>query len=232
MRLKLKFGPNTEKFDRKTNDYVNGFVHNVLGKGNKWHDVFSPYSISTMHGGKLDPESETIQYPNGGCFFVASDDKDFITNLLCGLIDNPDAKVQSMKYLGYESYNIGAKRTYDVLRLECVRLKRGDKEITQEDENYIPELTAHCIKKLKRCGIPNSDAESISIEPFHREKWKTVFVKMKEGTEKQSITPCSTIMVILKGKKSAREKLLNVGFGTSTGCGFGFALTKEDKFNF
>lgn len=229
MRLKLKFGPNTEKFDKPTNGYVNGFVHFVLGKENKWHDKFSPYSVSPMHGGTLDKESGFVQFPNGGYFIVASDDKEFINDFLNGLVENPDLKLQSMPYLGFESYNLDASKYFDLIRLECVRLKRDDKEVTQEDGKFLEYLTAHCIAKLTRSGISEDDAKSIKMEPFHPERWRTSYVKMKPGTEKQSITPASTVMVVLRGKKVARAKLLNLGFGNSTGCGFGFALTKNDN---
>lgn len=229
MRLKIKFGPNTEKFDKPTNGYVNGFVHKVLGENNPWHDKFSPYSISTMHGGKLDKESGHVQFPNGGYFIVASDDKAFMNDFLSGLFDNPDLKLQTMPYLGFESYNLDACRYFDLLRVECIRLKRDDKEITHEDERFVEDLTAHTRTKLKRCGIPEEDANSIRLEPFHKERWHTSLVKMKSGTDSQSFTPASTIMVVVRGKKSARAKLLNLGFGNSTGCGFGFALTKSDN---
>ena len=229
MRIKIKFGPNVEKFNKPTNDYVNGFIHSTLGDGNKWHDAFSPYSVSTMHGGCLDKESGMIQFPEGGYFVVSSDNEEFISDLLCGLAMITNAKLQTMPYLGFESYSCGASSFYDIVRIENLRLKRDNKEIVYKDSGFVSYLLEHSKKKLKRSGILDDVAETLTFQPFHPENWKTKLVKMKVGTEKENITPSSTIMLVVKGKKEAREKLLNLGFGTSTGSGFGFAMTKNDN---
>ena len=229
MRIKIKFGPNSEMFDKPTNDYVNGFIHSVLGEGNKWHDAFSPYSVSTMHGGVFDKESGMIQFPNGGHFVVSSDNEEFLSDLLCGLAMTSEAKLQTMKYLGFDSYSCGASSYFDVLRVENIRLKKDDKEITFKDDGFIDTLLEHTKKKLKHNGIEDADAETIKFQPFHPENWKVKLVKMKCGTEKENITPSSTIMVVVRGKKVAREKILSLGLGSSTGSGFGFAITKNDK---
>ena len=229
MRIKIKFGPNTEKFSKPTNDYVNGFVHNVLGKENKWHDSFSPYSIYAMHGGNFEKESGMIQFPNGGYFIVSSDNEEFISDIFCGLASLTNEKLQSMPYAGFETYSCGSSSFYDVIRAENVRVKDKNKEITINDEQFVNVLLEHAKKKLINCGISEEDANSLKFEPFHKENWKVKMVKMKYGSDKQSITPSSTIMLVVKGKKIAREKLISLGLGNSTGSGFGFITTKNDN---
>lgn len=231
MTIKLNFGPNTELFDKPTNDYVNGFVHTILGKNNKWHDSFSPYSVSTMYGGKYDKESNMIQFKDGGFFCVSSDNQEFISDFLFGLLKHTDIKLQTMKFINFECVANKISRMYDIVRITNIRLKmpKTNKEITFEDEDFLNVLLENCKKKLINNSIPESDANTLKFQPFHQENWKTKLVKMKFGTENESITPVSTIMLVIRGKKSVREKLLNLGFGNSTGCGFGFATTNKIK---
>lgn len=229
MIIKLNFAPNTELFDKPTNDYVNGFVHTVLGKNNKWHDSFSPYSVSTMHGGKYDKDTNMIQFKNGGFFCVSSDNEEFLSDFLCGLSEQTDLKLQTMQFIGFECIANKTSRLYDVVRITNIRLKspKTNKEITFDDEDFLNILLEHSKKKLINNGISEGDVDTIKFQPFHKENWKKKLVKLKFGCENQSITPSSTIMLVIKGKKAAREKLINLGFGNSTGCGFGFATTKK-----
>lgn len=231
MRIKINFSPNTESFTGPVNDYVNGFIHKCLGGGNKWHDTFSPYAISQMKGGVLNPDTGFIDFPDGGHIVVAVDktEAEFITALLKGLVNMSDGRVQTMRYEGMSSYSVNECDKFDITRIECVRLMDNGKAVTCEDEDFLRLLRDHTVKKLKRCGVSDSDAESIRLEPFHREKWKVKYVKMKNYNEHPVITPASNIMVVVRGNREARRKILNLGYGQSTGCGFGFPRLKEDN---
>lgn len=231
MRFKLNFSPNTEPLTKPINDAVNGFVHKCLGENNKWHDTFSPYCVSQMQGGVLDTNTGMIQYPNGGYFIISVDkeEKEFITALLNGLVNMTDGYIQTMKYEGFSSYSVNEHDKFDITRINCVRLMDGDKAVTCNDDNFLQLLRTHTVKKLKRCGVSDNDAESIVLEPFHTENWRVKYVKLKNYNEHPVVTPASNIMVIVKGNRPARKKLLSLGYGQSTGCGFGFPKMKEDN---
>ena len=231
MRITIKVGPSLEENKGSLNDLVNGFIHNVLGPGNKWHDTFSPYSISTLHGGKLNKATGRISFPKGGKFVISSDNQEFLADMFTGLASVTDGKVGTMPLLGFETYSCGASPKFDLVRVENIRLKDNGKEITFKDENYLSKLREHCIKKLIRNGISEEDALSIKLEAFYPENWKVKYVKMKTGTKSENITPASTIMLVVKGNKEARNKMFNLGYGISTGSGFGFAITKKDNIN-
>lgn len=224
-RIKLNFGPNTEKLEGSMVDAVNGFIHNILGPENKWHDTFSPYSISKLHGGSYDKETKTTNYPNGGYLVVSSSNSDFTDDLLCGMLSAMDAKLLSMPYLGYTRYNVTTFPDYDIVHIENLRLKRLDKEITFMDANYIDDLRKHCIKKLMNNGISQEEAESLAFEPVSMDKWRVEYVKMKTGTPRQNVTPSSNITLKVSGSRVARAKMFELGYGLSTGSCFGFAFT-------
>lgn len=231
MRFKLNFSPNTEPLTKPINDSVNGFIHKCLGENNKWHNSFSPYCVSQMQGGVFDPTTGMIQYPNGG-FLIISVDKDeteFITALLNGLVTMSDGYIQTMRYEGFSSYTVNEHDKFDIVRISCVRLMDGKRAVTCKDDNFLQFLTDHTVKKLKRCGVSDNDAESITLEPFHKENWKVKFVKLKNYNEFPVVTPASNVMIIVKGNRAARKKLLSIGYGQSTGCGFGFPKMKEDN---
>ena len=229
MRIVIKVGPSFKEINGSMNDLVNGFVHNILGPGNKWHDTFSPYSISTLHGGKLNKETGFFSFPEGGKFVISSDNQEFLGDIFAGLASVTDGKIGTMPFLGFETYSCGASTKFDLVRIENIRLKDNGKEITFKDDDYLPKLREHCIKKLIKNGIPEKDALTFKLEPFHPENWKVKYVKMKTGTKSENVTPSSTIMLIAKGNKEARDKMLSLGYGTSTGSGFGFATTKKDN---
>ena len=225
MRLKIKFGQNSEPFTKPTIDYVVGYIHKCLGDNNKWHNRSSNYSVSQMRGGRLD-KNGFIQYPYGGHIIVSSDDRDFISTLSDNI---RNGTVQTMKFEDYATYKQSSMPNFDMVRINCLRLKVNDKNITFEDEqNFIDILRSHTIKKLIKSGVSESDAETIIIEPFHKENWTTKWCKVKVGTKQENCIKTSCIQIILKGNRSVREKLTSIGFGQSTGYGFGFAGLKCD----
>ncbi len=229
MRLKIKFKPNSEPFTKPTIDYVVGYIHTCLGNNNKWHNGTSNYSISQMRGGVLD-KNGLIQYPNGGHIIVSSDDNDFIKTLSNNIMDIWDnGMVQTMIFEDFDTYKQTSMPRFDIVRINCLRLKIDDKNITFEDEeHFIDILRSHTVKKLIKSGVSESDAATIKIEPFHKENWKVKWCKVKAGTKQENCIKTSCIQIILKGKRDVREKLTSMGFGQSTGYGFGFAGLKCD----
>ena len=232
MRIRINFSANTEPLTKPVNDYVNGFIHKCLGENNKWHDAFSPYCVSQMHGGVLDKNTGLVQYPNGGYIIVSVDESgtEFANKLIDGLFDMTDGAVQTMKYVDFQTYGVKTQPKYDITRIECVRLKEGKRHITCKDGDFTQKLNEHVVRKLKRCGVSDSDAESVRLEPFHSESWRVKYVKVTHDGNTVT-TPSSNVMYVVKGSKAARERILSLGYGQSTGSGFGFPFTKEDNNN-
>lgn len=227
MRIAIKFGPNTAPFERPVSDYVAAFLHECLGKDNKYHDAFSDYSVSQMRGGVV--KDGALTFPSGGSFIVSSDNAEFTNDLINGIIERTGTgRLQTMPYKEFRFYYPSASPAYDIVRIQCLRLKEGRDHSVCTDEGYIDKLRDHTVRKLKACGIDANDAESIMIEPFHPEEWKVKYCKhVRDG--RTSVTPSSCIMVVLRGSRAAREKIMSLGFGCSTGFGFGFAGLKCDK---
>lgn len=229
MYLKINFAGSDKPFKKPTQEYVNRFINDLLGENNKYHDKFSNYSISQLRGGQLNENKEMI-YPNGGYLFISSQDQNFIGDIINSLFKLDSIYLQNMKYIGMDINPRKIMPEYDIVRIECLRLKENDKNITFEDigvENYIKKLQEHVKKKLLNNGYDNSQLKTLEILPFHEENWKIKYLKMKTYTDKPVLNKTSNIMICLKGNKNIRKDILSLGFGLSTGCGCGFGLTKE-----
>lgn len=239
MRFLLKFKPNRSPIKSIYNSDINSFIQKVLGTNNKWHGRFSPYSVSAMHGGKLQSDG-TIQYPNGGYLIISSDNETFTSNFMFGLMRaNRTYTVATMPFDSFKVYNANIMSDYSIFHLENVLLpknKLGEKKdfYTFNDEgiNYLDLLLEHSIKKLINNGISEEDAKSLKFESFHPEGWKKTFPKYKVLNGIELSHPTSTISLIVRGSVEARRALSNLGFGNSTGYGFGAVCIKEDKKNY
>lgn len=236
MRIKIKFKANESPIEHSVmNSHINGFINKVLGENNKWHGTFSPYSVSGMYGGVLQ-EDKTIQYPNGGCFVVASSNSEFIGDFLKGLFTlEDDAKILSMSFDGFENYDIKPMSDYSIITLDSVYLQKKEKGLKKEVytftncDDFIERLRENSIKKLIREGIPERTAKSIKFSPHHPEKWRERFQIYKMMDNHPLANKVSNIKLYVTGSVKARKMLFDLGIGNSTGFGFGFARLEEDN---
>ena len=215
MRITLNFEPTLVPFSEPTQNYVNGMVHTIIGKDNPYHDKFSNYSVSFLRGGILT--SEGLIYPNGGKVFISSPDETFIETILINLIHSKNIKLRDMSLTSYDVCDININARYDIIEtLSPILLKHKGKRLTFKDESFLTILTEQCIAKLTKNGLSKSDLKGFTIKPFHFENAKIQVPKVKNV-----VNPSSQVMLVIEGTAKARKMIYEMGFGNSTGCGFG-----------
>ncbi len=235
MKITIYLGPNEKTLNGPINKCVSGFIHKCLGENNKWHDSFSPYCVSQVTGGQLI--DGVIQYPNGGRLCVSSDDNDFISDFIAGLKRIESCSIATMPVIRCEiSEQEVTNKGYDIVYADCVALSQpheiGTKKFyntVNNTENFLEMLNEHSIRKLKAYGIPASIAETLKLEPYHKERWTEKYVKF--DSQSNIFVPTSRVKFIMRGNELARLKMLNLGFGQSTGAGFGFATRYSNNIN-
>lgn len=227
MVLNINFKGNTDAFTKPLNKEVNGFINTCLGNGNKYHGNFSRYCISSMQGGHMD-KNGTITFPNGGYIQVSSDDEEFLTNLVNGLMMNFNEGlcVATLKYKSFDVKAVEPYNEYDIIRtISPLYISKNSKSLTYKDDNFIEVLTDKSRKKLIHCGVSERIANTLNFKLFHSENAKT---KMIECGKQKNI--CNQVMLYVTGDKRARLKIYELGLGKCTGFGFG-AVTIIRKTN-
>lgn len=226
MVLKLFFNGTDEEFIGPMNKEVNGFVMKLLGENNPYHGKQSNYCVSSLQGGKLN-ENGKLVFKDGGSIRISSNETKLISQVLSALMNSmeEDKGIGSLKYDQMKMSEYKPFSDYDIIRtISPIYLRINKKAYTVEDEDYIKVLQEHCINKLLKNGVDEKEARSIKLEPFHFENSKKVCVPI--GKVKNI---SSKAMFIVRGKRSARRKLYNLGLGISTGFGFGCVEIKDRK---
>lgn len=216
MRIKLIFSSSDYIFNERLNKDVNGLVNKLLGNGNKYHGSFSRYSVSDFQGAVWGENG--FSFPNGGFFFISSDDADFMTSIIGGIMKSgADLYIKNMKYKGMDVCDFEVGKVFDVVRaISPILITDGKKLVTFRDKEFVGLLTEKSRKKLLRCGLDEKKANSLTLELFHVENANTISVKIGEA-----INIGSRVMMIVKGDKDARKLIYEIGFGKCTGFGFG-----------
>ena len=223
-RIKLKFAPSNKSFRSVLNKKVNGLVQDVLGKNNKYHGTFSDYSISSMQGAVWN-EDGSYSFPNGGSVYVSSINQEFMNEFVIGLMTSKDLSVGDLKYTGFEVFEYGLRKNYDIVRAISPILvsTTGRRMLTFKDEGFIDLLREKSVKKLILAGVDERKANSIKFTLFHPENAKSVCVKIGDA-----VNIGSKVMFLVKGNKEARRALYDMGLGKCTGFGFG-AVSVNNK---
>lgn len=225
MRIKLTFGATSTPFTEPTQNYVNGVIHTILGKGNSYHDTFSNYSVSMLRGGKYTDKG--LVYPNGGEVYVSSPDMEFIDTFLINLIHQQGLMLRDMKLLSYEVSEIKVHSDYDIIHtLSPILLKKDNRRITFKDDGFIERLNEQSMAKLVKNGLTEADLKGFVIKPFHFENGQVKLPKVNNV-----VNPSSKVMLVVEGTPIARKTIYEMGLGNSTGCGFGAVKVRIKKKN-
>lgn len=215
MRLKFIFGGSDKPIETPLQDFVNSMIHRMLGKDNKYHDNFSNYSLTGLMGGKY--VGGKFYFNDGAHFYVSSTDEDFIKLIFESFSQNDELMMGHMKLLDVSFDDFEVQRDYDIVRtISPILLKDKGRTITFEDDDFIDILTRKSRQKLIHNGFTEKEAETLVLTPFHFENAKHTYVKVGKAVNK-----ASSVMIVVRGDKKVRYAMYNMGFGKSTGCGFG-----------
>ena len=227
MRIKINFKKTTESIPVRRFNYlnkeINGFVNMLLGNNNEYHGKFSRYSVSPMLGYVFNRADKTIEFPSGAYINISTDDDVFMNRIVAGLLKiKSEVKVGHL-YLNRDNmfnvsdFQIG--RYFDIIRTTGpVIVKDGSEAVTfkSDEERFLKILRNKSVKKLVHNGIDEETAETLKFQLFHPENAREEVWEI--GKQKNIV---SRVMLVVKGNKTVREKLYNLGLGVSTGFGFG-----------
>lgn len=216
-------------------DYMNkmvGFIHNVLGENNDYHDSFSNYQISPLKNGKFIKEKNGLSFNHKPFFYIASLDNEFLINFINN-IKNKTNFIFNMNVINIEpvsndesKINKINENTYIIPVLSGVLLKENinnkTKYYTYKDDDKITSNKMKSIllkaSKINNVKISENDFE-IYFDQSYKNK-KTKLEKIKNINNIVSVCP-----IIIKTKKEELINLIrNFGIGQSRGCGFGYVL--------
>lgn len=216
MNLKIMF-KGTDEFDVNSSfKKVNGFINKLFGKNNTYHGKFSNYSVSRLQNGIFI--GNKVIFTNGAFLIISSNDNGLIDVLISGIMKNKDnLKISKLIFESFDCFEFNIHDGYDLVRTTSpIRLCNKYKFITFKDDDFIPYLTEKSIKKLIHNGLNENCAKTLKLELFHAENAKTYFYNINGAKN-----ICSQVMLIVKGNKEARKAMYELGFGSSTGFGFG-----------
>lgn len=218
MNVKVFFDKTNKVIPFNNQHQMNGFIHAILGQENDYHDKFSNYSISSILGGKMAENKAGLVYENEPYIIASSQDNDFINAFLFGLVNaisNKSADFFGLYPTRFETGEYRVGKTFDVVRTNSpILLKNADnRKITSKDDNWLDILKKQTIKKLENAGIVD---DTFYIVVKKQEALKTKMVMVGDV-----FNPCTNAVFTVYGKEDTRKAIYALGFGNSTGSGFG-----------
>jgi CRISPR-associated endoribonuclease Cas6 len=214
MIIKVIFtNPENNIIPIKNQKELNSYIHKCIGVNNEYHDKFSDYSISSIQGGKLVNKNMLTFQNSVPYIIITSEDLNFITNIMEG-IQNSNHMFFNMKFERFEISDFVINEYCDtIITVSPILLKKNGYKVTFKHEKWVELLTEQLKAKLLHKGIVD-DTLRIEIRNPQRGKEKVIWVG-------DTFNPCSYLSLKVYGTKKARKTLYNMGFGNSTGCGFG-----------
>lgn len=214
MIIKVNFtSPNTTIPIRNQKE-LNSYIHKCIGHNNKYHDTFSDYSISSLQGGKLINGNELSFEGNVPNIVITSENTEFISDIMSG-IQSDKFSLFSMKFKNFEISDFNVDKYCDTIITISpiiVKNKNGHK-IAFDNPEWLSILTKQLKDKLAHKGIIDNTFR-LEIRNIERAKIKKIWVG-------DVFNICSFISLKVYGHPDSRRTLYNMGFGGSTGSGFG-----------
>ena len=251
MRIKVNFTKNTSEVPNN-NQVVLQYVHKCLGRDNEYHDRTSLYNISHLYGGQINANDlNKLNFPNGGYFVVSSLDKEFMSNIVLGLLDNPEINY-GMKFLNIEHINEKFvdgwnhfatlspfiikgydEKGYSFMTLDGEYKRVDSKWILEPKENYnfqnvVKEYLINKVKKIDDT-LDLSDF-NVKIDELDKNGVKHNSHKVKKVYVKNVLNYANQCQVSIHCNRKVAELLYNIGIGQSTGAGFGTIYKTENHY--
>lgn len=229
MRIKLKFSKNSSPVPIHNQSLINSYINKCLGNNNPYHDVSGTYSISSLQGGRLNDDKITLDFKNGSYIVISSTDKNFIDELLKGVMLNPTIG----HGMSFSDVNFIDEKFIDgdnhFFTLSPFILKEYDEDgkykfITFEnDPDFSMKLTNKVKTKLSTLD-PSLKLDDFNIvvnnHPSH---------KVKKIMVKNVINKANQCKLTIHSNKQIAELLYNIGIGQSTNSGFGTIYKTENR---
>lgn len=215
MRIRVFFEKKDITIPFNNQHIMNGFVYSVLKNPEKYHNSFSNYSVSSIQGTHITDDKKALYFHTQPYIDITSDNVDFISdfvNGLCESIASGNENFFGLRPENFTSINMPIAPEYDMVKTSSpiiIKNKEGWK-LTCEDNGWETALNEHAKLKLQH--------EGISDPTFKIEVLKASKKLINVG---ETFNPCTNALMIVRGKKSSREKIYNMGLGNSTGSGFG-----------
>lgn len=220
VKFEFKDYKNNGSIPSNNKHLVVGFIHHCLGENNPYHNRFSDYCVSELYDGKMnkypkiDKDRKTLTFSEYPVLYVSSENKEFISDIIKGGILNMPVLFDSTAIIGPEDFAV--KSPYvDTIKLNCVLLKDKQDEILtvgSDPERWLSVVERQCKAKLKYLGI---DDPKFKLEYKEKYRDRNCYYKSRKYG-------CSVVKLKVYGDIGTRVSLYNMGFGNSTGCGFGF----------
>lgn len=204
---------------------MNGFIFKVLGENaSKYHDSFSKYSISSIQGGHMSNDKKGLVFNSRPYIQFSSENMEFLNDFSSGIlnaIENKNADffgLYPVELDGPYEFNPMVSG-YDVVKTISPILVRDSKgkKLTCKDASWADTLTDNCKRKLEHEGV-NDPSFKIEIKNPTALKTKMVWVG-------ETFNPTTIGIFAVYGRPETRRKLYTLGFGNSTGSGFGAVNT-------
>lgn len=236
MRLKIVLNKTDQNVPKNTQSLVNTFIHNALGRNNKYHDAKSDYCVSNLCGGKLNEDKLTLSIPTNPFIIVTSNDMEFINKLIVGVMNNPDfgygMKFKNILFIEeklYDGYNHFFTLTPVLIKGKgenepkyiTIKSKDENDKYTVNNPDYVIRLKEHIINKFTKID-PTLDFTGFNIEIDDESG------RVKPLVVKDIKNLGSTFKMTMYGNKKLISMIYNYGIGQSTGSGFGTIYKTEN----
>lgn len=229
MRIKISFSPNTSEVPVNNQSFLNSYVHKCLGRNNEYHDKKNNYCISSLIGGYLNKEQQTVDFKNGAFFVISSADLTFLNKLLIGIMQNPEfgfgMVFKNVEHISNETFLNGWNHfsTLTPFIIKEYFDKKNYSFVTLKDHDFQIKVKDYLIKKLTKID-PKLDLSDFDINiPNHEaHKVRTVMVK-------NVVNKANRCQISIHTNKKVAELLYNIGLGQSTGSGFGTIYKTENQ---
>ena len=227
MRIKINFSKNTRPVAIANQSQVNGYIHKCLGADNKYHDAVNNYAVSSLMGGRLNDDRQTLSFDKGGYITVSSNDPEFINTLLMGVLSNQEFTC-GMKFAGVDPVNetfINGWNHFATLSPFLIKeytSKDEYKFLTLNDPNFGQKVKSYLVNKLTKIN------PELNLKNFDVNIPNNTSHKVKKIMVKNVVNHANQCHISINCDKKVAELLYNIGIGQSTGSGFGTIYKTEN----
>lgn len=231
MRIKINLSANNAILPNNNQHLVNSYLHKCLGANNNYHDVHSNYSVSLLQNGILDKETKSVCI-NDAYIIVSSFDSNFISTLMCGLMNNrtfhKNIELSNIEFIPdevmYSGYNHFRTLSPFLIRSDNRDIVVSDFDNLSEMSQFIQPIILNKLRIIDEKYKFNLDFTNfnISIDWCH-----SIRRFIKPDCRASNVNNCGFTLTC---HKDISNLLYNIGIGQSTGAGFGCIYKAENKF--